>query len=803
MKKVLIADDSLLFQKIIRMNFAIKNDLELVYVASYKEAEEVLRIDSNFFAAVVCIVLPDALNGEVVDLSLSYNVPTLVLTSSFEREIRNKMSMKPIIDYVSKNTQNDIAYAVELIHTLLYFENKKVLLVIEDDYERNIITSYFSNLLLKPIYAPNANIAIEILNADNDIDIIVTDYKMSEMGGLKLVQKIRSKFTREQKIIFSILSTSDNEVIPLFLKYGVNEIITKPLAKEEFNARVLKELDFKKKIEEVKSINKTIEQYVITSTTDEKGIIKHVSDAFCEISGYRREELIGQPQNIVRHPDMPSEIFRGLWQTIKSGKKWCGVVKNRKKDGGYYWVNAHIEPVFNAEGSISGYRAVRQDITAEKEVEEKSRLLEETKQKITDSIKFSSLIQHALLPQNDVISEYFSDFFVLWDPKDVVGGDIYQFLNREDDCLVFVIDCTGHGVPGAFMTMVTKTVIQSIVDDSNFNNPALIMRQLSKNIKTTLKQDNPDSKNDAGFDGGILYFNKKEKKILYAGAKTPLFYVQQGELKVFKGDRESVGYKKSNTDFEFTNFSIDITDDLYFYLTTDGFIDQNGGEDGFPFGKKKLQKLIEKNYTKSFSEQQEIFHKYLLDHQGKHERDDDVTFFAFSIAERSHKKVNHFFEYNGLLTQNILGNIEEELEKNHQNIFGMTRKKEKLFTVIYELGQNVIKYGVQEDDCDISEQPYISISYDNSSDLFDIICANKVSNKSVETIKSRIDEVNSLNHEEIKIKYKELIRSRKYAHENGAGVGFFEFAKRSDKKIIYNFDFVDSENSYYTIVISI
>lgn len=803
MKKVLIADDSLLFQKIIGLNFASRNELELVNASSYKETKEILEADSDFFAAIVCIVLPDALNGEVVDLSLSYEIPTLVLTSTFDKDIRESMSIKPIIDYVSKNTRNDIAYAVELIHTLLYFENKKVLLVTENDDEQNTMTSYFSNLLLKPIHAQNAQNALDILNQQEDIDIIITDYKMSDMDGLKLVQKIRSKFTREQKIIFSILSPLDKSVIPLFLKYGVNEIITKPLAKEEFNARVLKELDFKKKIEEVKSINKLIEQYVITSTTDEKGIIRQVSDAFSEVSGYTKQELIGQPQNMVRHPDMPSSVFKELWQTIQSGKKWKGVVKNRKKDGGHYWVNAHIEPIFNAEGSITGYHAVRQDITAEKEVEEKSRLLEETKQKITDSIKFSSLIQHALLPQNEVINEYFSDFFVFWDPKDVVGGDIYQFLNREDDCLVFVIDCTGHGVPGAFMTMVTKTVIQSIVDESNFNNPALIMQQLSKNIKTTLKQDNPDSKNDAGFDGGILYFNKKEKKILYAGAKTPLFYIQQGELKVFKGDRESVGYKKSNTDFEFTNFSIDIDSDSYFYLTTDGFIDQNGGEDGFPLGKKKLQKLIEKNYKKTFPEQQEIFHKYLLDHQGKYERDDDVTFFAFSVAEASHKKVNHFFEYNGLVTQNILGQIEEDLEINHQDIFGMTRKKEKLYTVLYELGQNIIKYGVQEEDSDISEQPYISISYDNNSDLFDIICANKVSNKAVETIKSRIDEVNSLNQEEIKSKYKELRKSQKYAHENGAGIGFFEFAKRSDKKIIYNFDFISSENSYYTIVISI
>jgi len=259
--------------------------------------------------------------------------------------------------------------------------------------------------------------------------------------------------------------------------------------------------------------------------------------------------------------------------------------------------------------------------------------IKDAKQKITDSIKFSSLIQDALLPKSEIIGEYFSDFFVLWEPKDIVGGDIYQFIEREDDCLVFVIDCTGHGVPGAFMTMVTKTVIQSIVNDNNFNNPALIMQELSKNIKTTLKQDNPNSKSDAGLDGGILYFNKKENRAIYSGAKTPLFYIQDEELKVFKSDRQSVGYKKSDTEFKFSNFELNIEEDTHFYITTDGFIDQNGGDEGYPLGKKKLQKLILENYKKSFQEQKDIFHKYLLEYQGEHERDDDVTFLGFVLKK--------------------------------------------------------------------------------------------------------------------------------------------------------------------------
>ncbi len=108
---------------------------------------------------------------------------------------------------------------------------------------------------------------------------------------------------------------------------------------------------------------------VIASKTDLKGYIVYVSDAFCDISGYAREELIGQPHSIVRHPDMPSSLFKELWETIKSSKIFKAEIKNKKKDGGFYWVDVTIAPMFDAFNNIVGYTAVRHDITTQKELE--------------------------------------------------------------------------------------------------------------------------------------------------------------------------------------------------------------------------------------------------------------------------------------------------------------------------------------------------------------------------------------------------------------------------------------------------
>lgn len=109
-------------------------------------------------------------------------------------------------------------------------------------------------------------------------------------------------------------------------------------------------------------------KYYITTTTDEKGILIDVSDAFCNVYGYTKNELIGKPHSIIRHPDTPKNIFKDLWQTISSGKRWTGILKNRKKDGSYYYVDSVIEPIFDENGRILGYHSVRFDVTSQYEL---------------------------------------------------------------------------------------------------------------------------------------------------------------------------------------------------------------------------------------------------------------------------------------------------------------------------------------------------------------------------------------------------------------------------------------------------
>ena len=258
-------------------------------------------------------------------------------------------------------------------------------------------------------------------------------------------------------------------------------------------------------------------------------------------------------------------------------------------------------------------------------------------QQTRDSIEYSASIQKALLPKEHAMHDFFDDTFTIWQPKDTVGGDIYLFetLRHEDEALLMVIDCTGHGVPGAFVTMIVKAIEKEIVAKlikSDFEiNPAIIMQYFNKHMRLLLHQDEKESFSNAGFDGGIMYVNKRENIIRYAGSNTPLFLVQGDTQTIIKSDKESIGYKKSNPDYLFTMHEIKITTETKVYLTTDGYLDQTGGEKGFLFGKKRFAKLVNYAHNKECFEQKKIFENSFEAYRKNNEVKDDRTLIAFKI----------------------------------------------------------------------------------------------------------------------------------------------------------------------------
>lgn len=262
-------------------------------------------------------------------------------------------------------------------------------------------------------------------------------------------------------------------------------------------------------------------------------------------------------------------------------------------------------------------------------VKDRTAKLVKSHKHIKDNIDYAAIIQNAILPTPQILSKYVEDAFVFWRPRDVVGGDIYFIseLSSKEEILVMVIDGAGHGVSGAFVTMLVKAIEAQILTEIESSkmppSPALILEYFNRSIKLMLKQDKK-SKSNAGFDGGVLYLNKRTGVCKYAGAKTPLYIMKNGVLQIIQSDKKNVGYIRTKIEQKYTEYEIEIDKGTLLYITTDGYIDQEG-EDNTRYNKKLFKNLLQKIHTKPLSEQKDDIIFTLEAFQSTTKQSDDIT----------------------------------------------------------------------------------------------------------------------------------------------------------------------------------
>ncbi len=279
------------------------------------------------------------------------------------------------------------------------------------------------------------------------------------------------------------------------------------------------------------------------------------------------------------------------------------------------------------------YRQFNQKKKAYCLLEEKNIKIAKQNEYIKAGIRYAKTIQNAILPDEKFIEDYFQNF-ILYYPKDIVSGDFFWFSPIDSNkYIVSVIDCTGHGVPGAFMSLIGNRLLNEIIKEKKITDPAGILKMLNRGVIEELNQEH--THNMDGMDMVICQLekiNETKHKVIFAGAKNHLYYYTAGKTKMIKGDRQAIGgvIQGINKKAQYTNHELELNKDDMLYLLSDGYTDQQNPERE-RLGRRKLLKLIEKNAQKDITQQKQIFNDALKKHQQNELQRDDITFMALKL----------------------------------------------------------------------------------------------------------------------------------------------------------------------------
>jgi phosphoserine phosphatase RsbU/P len=265
-------------------------------------------------------------------------------------------------------------------------------------------------------------------------------------------------------------------------------------------------------------------------------------------------------------------------------------------------------------------------------IEKQKGEIEEQKKHIMDSIYYARRIQNAILPSFSIIESHLKNYFILYLPKDVVSGDFY-WANETPDGLFMIsaVDCTGHGVPGAFMSIVGFNQLNNVVNVKKARSAGIVLDELNQGVISTLNENKSDNSIKDGMDMALCVFNMAAKKVEFAGANNPLVLIRDKQIVKYKGDRFPIGAFEGSDAQRFKNNVIDLLEGDCLYLASDGYSDQFGGPDNKKFMFRKYEELLLEINSHPMEAQKEILHKRLIDWMGTNDQVDDILVIGIKI----------------------------------------------------------------------------------------------------------------------------------------------------------------------------
>ena len=449
---ILIVEDSISIIKIINnvfSNIGFKTFLS----TTLKDARDIIK-ENKIDYIILDINLPDGSGYELIKElhTIKASTKIVVLTTQTDTQLKEASYQQGILDFINKD-KNFLFKIYEIPKLIEQIEKNKTktVLIVDDSF---VVREQLKDVLFSRNYnileARNDKEALEVVST-NKIDLMLLDLELDGSNGYEFLLNNRNLILKQLNIkVIIITGNITSTLLRDAFRLGVREVLKKPYVIEELILKTdlfMNDKDLEDEIvDKTQLLNQyknTVDRSSIVSKTNPKGIITYVNDAFCEISGYTEEELIGKHHNIIRHPDMETSVFKELWHTIKTLKQpWTGIVKNRRKDGTPYWVQTIMNPIINSKGEIVEFIGIRTDIThIEQTKEDLKKLYDISQTNFEEIVNLSKLYENAIEQTNIIlrankekIITYANEKFynISGFTKEELIGQHYNFLKRTE-----------------------------------------------------------------------------------------------------------------------------------------------------------------------------------------------------------------------------------------------------------------------------------------------------------------------------------------------------------------------------------